>query len=502
MSSEEALGNSPAARLRAWTPVFVAVVAALASDCGGDVSVNPSIAASRVIRMVPWVYMPSADMEISEENPFPREAIRLLAREWERLHPGVRIEFMVAAQEQSAYLTWVETQCRGGTIPEIIFYFPPGDKLANQAWVLPLDTFLEQPNKYVPGNRHWRDLIVPACLAPPWMAQDGHNYFIPVDIFMTSLFYNTAILEKAGVHLPIETWAEFMDAHRRIREAGYEPFWSRAMWSLWPRELMGQLMHDEPTFRRLDVLDPNGRIDPEENARGAYLDIIGIHESRFHEYLRLMKEWSRYWKTGFSFNKSPDSVNLFRAGRLGISWDGALNLSDYENDPYVTFDFELGWFPPMTKASSPFASARTPERIPVPGTCFYVTQSAVDNDLLEPVLDWLMFLTTPGNVAKLTQEETGIKIPPAILGAKVDPVLAPVLAQVTELTGILPIYWGLSPEAEDNFDRIFELYLMDELTLEQALARMAKWTDFGVREAIRDNQTLTNPEDRWDLSRW
>jgi len=456
----------------------------------------------KVIRMIPWFYMPSENMTVSEENPFPHNAIQVLAREWEKEHPGVEIEFIAAPGDQNAYRSWVFTQCTGETVPELIFWWSPGNDLVMREWVISLDPYLDRPNPYVAGNERWRDLFMPITITPPWQAEDGHVYHLPFDLYLTALFYNMDILRASGVERLPQTWAEFIDAQRRVQQAGYEPFWCPAMWSHWPLVLFGEYLFDEEIFNKLDVLRPDGRIDPEEATRGAYLGITGIHEPRFLEYMRLMKDWARYWKWGFSFSKATESVDLFRTGRLAFRWESALSLTQYLIDPYMTFEFGVTWFPPMTIESSPLASGKVPLVRAAPGNCYYLTQSAERNGLTDLCMDWLMFLTTPEHATMLTQESTGVKVPSAIIGAGADPSLEPLMRFDLTETRQLGIPWAGAFEPLDNFNRFFELYLMDQLTLEEVLVPMKKWYKVGIEQTIRDNQRLPNPADRWDMSRW
>jgi len=113
-----------------------------------------------------------------------------------------------------------------------------------------------------------------------------------------------------------------------------------------------------------------------------------------------------------------------------------------------------------------------------------------------------MFLTTPEHATMLTQESTGVKVPSAIIGAGADPSLEPLMRFDLSDTRQLAIPWAGAFEPLDNFTRCFELYLMDQLTLEEVLVPMEKWYKVGVEQTIRDNQRLPNPDDRWDMSRW
>lgn len=456
----------------------------------------------REIRMVPWMYQPSQSMKVSEQNPYPRQALKVLAGEWEKLHPGVRVNLMHMAQDQNAYIQWVMTQSKGETIPEIIFFWPNADLLSQSGWIIPIDEYYQRPNPYAPGNQRWRDQFFSRLIEPPFKMMDGHYYFVPVDIYLSALSYNTKIFQEAGVSRVPEDWAELFDAFDKIRAAGYEPFWGMAMWSDWPRALLAQYFHTDEEFKLLDTLPTDGTLMPQELIRGAKLGVLGVDTPRFREYMRVMKEWSRRWKKGFSLTKYPDPVDLFRLGKLGVTWQSATALAALAEDPYLEFQSRLMWFPPMTRETSSLARPVQPPLLSIPGSCYFLTTSAERNGLTELCIDWLMFLTAPGNIERLTQEETAIKVPPAVLGAKVDPVLQPLADIGYDAPNVVPIPWGAVGEPLDNFDRLFELYLMDEISLEECLEQMRYWEKRGIEYEIHKNQLLPNERDRWDLSKW
>ncbi len=66
----------------------------------------------------------------------------------------------------------------------------------------------------------YRDDIVPSRLSI--YGQDGKNYGIPTHVGAAAIFYNTEILEAAGVdYTQIVTWDDYMEAGLKVVEAGY-----------------------------------------------------------------------------------------------------------------------------------------------------------------------------------------------------------------------------------------------------------------------------------------
>lgn len=63
------------------------------------------------------VYAQAYTPEVSTgDNPKPLHAFTQMARRFEALHPGVRVEFL--KNPVGEYRTWMITQLRGGTAPD------------------------------------------------------------------------------------------------------------------------------------------------------------------------------------------------------------------------------------------------------------------------------------------------------------------------------------------------------------------------------------------------
>ncbi len=66
----------------------------------------------------------------------------------------------------------------------------------------------------------YREDIVPSRVSV--YSKDGVNYGVPTHVGATVMFYNTEILESAGVdYTTIVTWDDYMEAGLKVKEAGY-----------------------------------------------------------------------------------------------------------------------------------------------------------------------------------------------------------------------------------------------------------------------------------------
>jgi ABC-type glycerol-3-phosphate transport system substrate-binding protein len=171
------------------------------------------------------------------------------------------------------------------------------------------------PNRYVPGNKRWWDLF-PAGVrsARWWTTTEGGIWGVPVDWFDTALMVNADVLDKIGVdpHNPWKTWAEMMDVCAKLKAKGYRtPFGGDALWSWWPRGIIGDMIMPRSVFEEADFkhrgIDVG--LDDEEQVLAYWRGIYTAYAPWFAEYLKIMKEWAQYFPAGW-FNQSFAGQNI------------------------------------------------------------------------------------------------------------------------------------------------------------------------------------------------
>lgn len=445
-------------------------------------------------------YNPTPTMIKSAANPYPTRILRELADEWEKLHPGVKIEFPTVVRSNDR--TWVVTQLAGGNAPEII-YQNMGvykDEDYPKGWVVSFDQYYEKPNPYVPGNRKWRDLFY-----VEWMeslrSADGKFYWVAPDMIPIGFIYNVNVFKKVGVK-PQNTWGSLMSIFEKLKGAGYvvatmKPgggFGGGGSWLVHPLESV--VWADK--IPQMDVLRPNKIVDTEELVRAIKKGIFSVYDPRYREYLRLVKELTTYYPKGWTTG-AVDPIQLFVQEKAAVLEGVGAHLVRVKNDPLRKFQIATFYYPDVTKKDSPFGGAKTAGK----GTAGYtttwqVTNSAVKKGIVDLCMDWLMYITTPKNVEKYVNEY-GFNLP-GVKGAKSHPILAGFLAGMKRKPG--EFYWHslntqfITPELWTNFQRVTDKFYLNEISLDECLSELDKWYQKAANDALRQNEKV------WDISKW
>jgi ABC-type glycerol-3-phosphate transport system substrate-binding protein len=224
----------------------------------------------------------------------------------------------------------------------------------------------------------------------------------------------------------------------------------------------------EPLLPEID-LDGNDIVSAEEFARAVRAGTIGADNERHRDILRLFAEWKDYFQSGFL---SAPAQGLFSRGQAAMWWGGIWELLPLEADPLR--DFEIGTFyvPRITSETSQFADDATPVRMigGASGVQLAVSRSAIDAGTVEESVDFLMYITTPDNNGRITSESK--ELAPIIRGAEADESLLSFLEQAENGITTLIIERFFTGERLDSWFRTLQLFLVDDLTLEQATERL------------------------------
>lgn len=410
----------------------------------GDSPRPPADDIKYVIRVAPGAqYFPGI---VPQGVGPPLQGFARVAAAFEARFPDTRIE-LINAPVAREYLV---TQLSGGSAPDIVAVNVEDVWVDVQKnWYVPLDRFLNAPNPFVaargqtnpPGSRQWWDMFRYQAITRGKEAPDGRNYCVSLDMVETGIFYNKTFFKQHGLQPP-QTWGEFLVLMRRIRALGRTPLLT-VMDSLadWGQDLLFDQLYRG--------LLPGIDLRRETGERAAYLpgyldadELAFLHtkgfftrdDPRYVELWRLIHQLKPYLNRDLN---NGDIVRTFMAQDGIMIWNGSWFTYRLVADKSLSFDWDIFYPPPLTRADSPYASGVPMCVIGGSGNQYEVTNSALaDSDpalpfatrvaqsaRLQRVVAFLQFLCLPENTAAVVNEYPGFV--PNIVGVPVLPPLKP-----------------------------------------------------------------------------
>lgn len=440
----------------------------------------------QTIRVFPERFTPGVDRSIKTLPPL--QAFSDISAEYEKMHPEIQVEFynyMGDASNATEYLSWITTQSIAGTLPELVMAQATSlEGFSENEWFVDLMPYLMKPNPYVPGNERWLDLFGEKIISTR-TSSTGELWSLPISLVATSIYYNKDLFEELGLEVP-EDWESFMHVLQTIKdETDVIPFLfdmsqtSNASWSY--RVFLSFLF--EPLLPQID-LDGDEIVSSEEFARAVKGGLLGADNPRHREILKLYDEWKNYFQKGFL---SKPATGLFSRGQAAMWWGGIWELLPLEVDPLR--DFELGTFyiPRITTETTPYADNNTPMRMigGASGVQLALSRSAVDKGIVDQVIDYLMYITTPENNGKITSESK--ELAPIVIGAKADPSLDSFLEQGNNGLTTFIIERFFTPEQINDWFVTMQDFVIGKITLDEASVKLQKVYDAAADTLIEKN---------------
>ena len=300
-----------------------------------------------------------------------REVLSDLSREYERLHPAVRV-IQIAIPERF-YPQWIKTQLIGETAPDIIELQAPyiRDEIKGR-FISPLTGELEAPNPYNAGTElegtPWRSTFIDGVSANHVISQHMmEKYGVPMTIMTTRMYYNVSLLRKiTGSEDPPRTYSEFIEFGRLVRAHAKKT-----------NEVVYPIAGSKPTARPfLDgmmasmtqslglKLDSIRRLtNPDQRAIGIkYLQgEWNVYEESIQLALGMVREIASLMQPGFFLKDRDDAIFFFVQQR-------AVMIAASSRDSHTKFVEQSGWLPAVvgvppkrgTEAFVPFLKGTDP----------------------------------------------------------------------------------------------------------------------------------------------
>ena len=283
------------------------------------------------------------------------------------------------------------------------------------------------------GDKTWVDTFINGEAAYKRMKSRnkyGAISFVSIDggpgiASLRPFYYNKDILEKSGVDKVPTTWAEFMEACKKIMAAGYSPIAAdNDRFLSWMFSWVANQTGDNYLDQFFDAKYHGSELYDDKALGSILLDKLTKDDPELQGIYALLKDFSQYWQKGWSAGTIEQAEQLFAFGKAGFILDGNW-IYGYFEENIKGFEFGVMPFPVITKESMPLSLGK----MPAPGTQLdygWGLNKDLEKDpaKLEAVIDLFRFLTSTDMQQKMS--EIGV-FAPVTQGVVAPEKLAPFL---------------------------------------------------------------------------
>ncbi len=378
-----------------------------------------------------------------------------LAREYERSHPGVRIEQL--AIPERIFKNWHRTQLIGGNAPDLIQLGQGTGGLTDELlarYYTPISQFVELPNPYNAGSGElaglpWRETFLDGLSNTPAYSDSLVEYYgIPASMFTVRVYYNADLFQKiAGASQPPRTYEDFIalcqktEAYRTAEGESVLPIAGSKYNAPYMIDALFASMTQRLTLK-LDTFHIMG-LDGNSVALGFLDGQWNWQTPAVEAGLNLMNAVGQLMQPGFLQLGRDDALFYFVQGRALLLASGSWDSSSIE----AQAPFKIGVFTmplPRTDHSQygQFVLGHPSEAGTGTGLVFGLTAGSKNQDL---AIDFLRFISSqPGNTR--FAEMSGWL--PAVVGVPPNDRIAPFMP-ITEgyTAGFVPALSGFADTA-------------------------------------------------------
>lgn len=306
---------------------------------------------------------------------------------------GTELEFVFIPEKN--YRTWMVTQQAAGSMPEVV--------LTRMSWVwedyakeqvIDLSPYLEKESAYNPG-KPWKETFLPSFYHDSINPANGVLNSAPAFTAMIRILYNKELFEKAGIEKAPATWNEFMEANKKLKEAGITPMAMSGQsnphitWFL--TSLFGQL--DEQLRKEMDTNGDN-MVIKNELARATDLGLIDYTKYPFKDAISLFKDFSQYWNSDFNGIDEVTAQQLWLTGKTAMLIFNSANLSMVEDMEGRNFEYGGFPIPYITKDQFPQAMEKSVMLGGAANESWAISSKATEEQKAAAV-DFIQYMTSP-----------------------------------------------------------------------------------------------------------
>lgn len=357
-----------------------------------------------------------------------RGAFDTLAREYEKLHPDVRVE-QIAIPDRS-YAQWIKTQLIGGTAPDLV-QLGRGDDIETLArFFVPITAHVGRTNPYNAGTDlasvPWRDTAIDnMAVWPGYRPELLENYGASVSIFTIRMYCNRDLWRAVLGDTPLpRTYDEFLAVCDRVEawsaRSGRRLLPVAGSKANAPLLVNGLVQNQTQRLVQEKIAGPTLRVTPQEIGVRLLRGDWTLDDPLFGGALDVAREVALHMQPGFNQLGREDAAFYFVQGQALMITTGSWDSPSFR----AQIDFDLDVFDvPRPGPDHPHHGAgaygRSSEAETSTGLCFGITRLSPHFD---QALDFLMFLTSRPRNAEFSQESGWL---PAVVGVTPPEALAP-----------------------------------------------------------------------------
>jgi raffinose/stachyose/melibiose transport system substrate-binding protein len=261
-----------------------------------------------------------------QKNPKILEIWQGAAQEYEKAHPGVKIEFDYL--ENEAFKAKLPTLLQSKDRPSM-FHSWGGGVMYEQ-----VTSGVCQDITSAISEGGFKDTFYPAGIQN--FTYQGKTYGLPNDVGPVVFWYNKELCEKAGVDpTKIKYWEDFIDAVKKCQAAGITPLAAGGK-DKWP-------LHFYPALLMMRIMGKEGMQAAYDDKNGGFGSPDVVKAFQLYKDLAALSPFQK----GFLANTYPEAAGTFHDGKTAFhlmgTWDvleGRADAADQKGLP----DEKLGWF--------------------------------------------------------------------------------------------------------------------------------------------------------------
>lgn len=321
---------------------------------------------------------------------------------------------------------WQQAQMIAGTEPDIIFGVSKAEDFYKRGKIVDMTSYLNDMSPYT--EKAWKTSFLDGILAGVLDKTTGKaSIGVPLLLVTVNLYYNRDVFRSLNIpdNTP-QTWGQVLDIAKIVKASGKDivPFsvMNGMNWNLgW---MSGKFLEDlwinSGIVKKLDIMNPNGKLDISEIVLGIKTGVIDPADPRFVDYFRYMKQLSTYFNKGYN-SMFFEYETLFNDGKAAMQLNGSWYPSQHMTDNFPV-NYGIAPLPYVDSSVSKYSRNKQIKYVIGPGNPdLLVTTRAKKEGRADMAVDFLRYLTDPQTGAKYFINKTmflpvvkGVEVPAQI----------------------------------------------------------------------------------------